>query len=221
MREIRILGKGPGWSDCPAPTPHIPVWSLTNILVKRTAVTKVFEIHDLVEKFGRVDEGMLHQEAAREAEYQGIPYVVREHWDFLPGLRQEIYPLNEVIEYFGTDFIGCSVDAMVALAIYQGYEFIHFHGMGQQRGGTYDYQLESLNFWIGVCVGKGIGHKIHGWAGLRHDHLLSTIDEMVYGFGIPQKVPPRCKCTLMPHSKQCEISLHFINKEDNNASRSD
>jgi hypothetical protein len=217
MKKVIILGKGPGWSECPEPTAEVPVWSMTNILVKRTAVTKVFEIHNLRKKFDRPrGEGLMHQEACREAQRLGIPYVVREHWDFLPNLIQHVYPWKDVFAEFNIDFIGCSMDAMIALAIHQGYESIHLHGTGQHRGSVYDYQVESINFWLGVCVGRKLEFYIHHWGGVRHSDILTTRDGLVYGLGGPMKLfsytntVDGCTCNDMPHGAVCETHVKYV-----------
>lgn len=216
MKKLIILGKGPGWSECPKPTIDVPVWSMTNILIKRTDVSMVFEIHDLREKLGRVGEGYLHQEAISEAIRLNIPYVVREHWDFLPHLNQVVYPYEEVVNHFGIDLFGCSMDAMLALAIYQGYEEIHLHGTGQHRGSTWDYQIESINFWLGVCFGRGIRLYIHHWGGVRHTDILTTHDGLVYGFGGKQRVfdytntTESCTCCKMAHNPVCETYVEYV-----------
>jgi hypothetical protein len=219
MKTLNILGKGPGWSTCPEPTTEVPVWSMTNIITKRTAVTKVFEIHDLVEKFSRGSEGMIHQEAARYAAHLGITYVVSRHWDWL-GCKQEIYPLEKVIAAVGTDYLGCSLDLMIALAIVEGYQHINLYGMGQQRGDIYDYQLDSTNFWLGYCMGRGINFEIHHWGGVQHTDLMRTIDGHIYGLKVPQrpmpysKVTKRCTCTLMPQNKRCVCFVKEVNNAD-------
>jgi hypothetical protein len=217
MLQVIITGKGPGWSDCPKPTPETPVWGVTSIMRKNPYVSKVFEIHDLAEKFGRKHEGWTHQEAAIIAGNAGIPYVVREHWDLLPSnLPQEIYPLEEVIAEFGTDFIGCTMDACIALAIYQGYESIHIYGGGQHRDSEYDYQIDSLNFWLGVCTGRKIEFYLHQWGGVKHTDVLTTINGTVYGFDIEQRkfqyfnTMTPCSCTVTPINKKCITDIKII-----------
>jgi hypothetical protein len=217
MQRVIITGKGPGWSDCPRPTPETPVWGVTTIMRKNPYVTKVFEIHDLIEKMGRLHEGRGHQESAILAGNAGIPYVVREYWNHLPSnLPQEIYPIEEVIAEFGTDFIGCTMDACIALALYQGYDSIHIYGGGQHRGNEYDYQIDSLNFWLGVCTGRKVEFYLHQWGGVKHTDILTTINGMVYGFDLEQRKFPYfnsitpCLCTKMPNNKRCETNAIVI-----------
>lgn len=216
MRRVYITGKGPGWSECPKASDGNIVWGMTSILARNQDVTKVFEIHDFREKMFRPHEGLKHQECAREAIRLKIPYVVREKWDFFPGLIQEVYPREEVFNFFGTDFIGCSLDAMLALAIYEGFDSIHLYGNGQHRLGQYDYQLDSINFWLGVCVGKGVDFYINHWNDKRHTDILTTIDGMVYGFGIPQRAwsytntVEGCACTRMAYPRQCETDIEYV-----------
>jgi hypothetical protein len=200
VKRVIILARGPGWSAAPKPTPEVPVWGTTCILGMTENVSKVFEIHDLVEKLNRPRAGWLHQEAIHIAMKRNIPYVVREHWNFLPGLQQEVYPWKEVFNHFGIDYMGCSLCLMIALALYEGYDSIHMYGNGQHRQSEYDNHLSSVAFWIGVMFGKGIDFYMHHYGGVKHTDLLTTTDGLVYGLNEPQSLFPhtntvdRCTC---------------------------
>ena len=200
MRSLHICGLGPGWSLCPPMKPGRMIWGINAILLRRD-VNYVFEIHDLYEKLSRVDADG-HIRAIRRAEYKGIPYIVQREWDFLPGLKQVVYPLEAVCQRFQTDNIGCSLDAAIALGIYCGWKDIQVYGSGANLASLYDYQVPSNNYWVGVCHGANINIHFHSIGGLRHSDVMRTHDGLVYGFNVPQKkwptidtTLPACNCT--------------------------
>lgn len=207
-KTLHLCGLGPGWSLCPPMNEGRMIWGINNILVRRE-VNYVFEIHNFYEKFNRVKGGHVHQMATRLASGSKTPYIVREHWDFIPHIKQVIYPFGAIFQHFQTDLIGCSFDAMLALAIYTGWKNIQVYGFGANLASQYDYQVPSNNFWLGVCTGAGVNINFHSIGGLRHSDIMRTVDGMVYGLDQPQgKWPivdttlPACDCTKR-HEAYC------------------
>lgn len=203
-KRVHLCGLGPGWTLCPPMKEGRMIWGMNNVALRRDA-NYIFEIHDLREKFQRFGTGVTHMAAATAAARRGIPYIVREKWDFLPDLEQVVYPWESVFKMVGSDNIGCTLDAMLAMAIYCGYKEIHVYGQGSNRASLYDYQVPSNNYWVGVCHGAKIKIKFHNLAGLRHTDIMRTVNGKVYGLGIPQRPWPTidvslpdCNCTKHP-----------------------
>lgn len=199
-KRIHLCGLGPGWSLCPPKATGRMIWGINNILNRRD-VNYVFEIHNFYEKLNRLKGGHVHQQAIRKAAETKTPYIVRERWDFLPHLKQIVYPWNDIFKRFRSDYIGCTFDAMMALAIYCGYKDIQIYGFGANLASHYDYQVPSNNFWFGVCHGADINYKIHNIGGLRHTDVLRTTTGMIYGLDQPQiaheahdPTLPQCDC---------------------------
>ncbi len=201
-KVIHLCGLGPGWSLCPPMKEGRMIWGINNILNRRK-VNYVFEIHDFHDKLNRLRGGHVHQKAIRLASRYKIPYIVRERWSFLPHLTQIVYPWEKIYEEFQTDHIGCSLDAMIALALYCGYTDLQMYGNGANLASIYDYQLPTNNYWVGVCHGRpDVNITFHNIGGLRHTDILRTVDGKVYGLDIPQRewptidpTLPECDCT--------------------------
>jgi hypothetical protein len=66
------------------------------------------------------------------------------------------YPVEEIISEFGIDYFQSSVDFMLAMAIYEGYEEIYLYGVDMSVAGEYETQKPSGSFWLGVAKGRGI-----------------------------------------------------------------
>lgn len=203
MSRIHLVGLGAGWSLCPPMKEGREIWGINTILLRRP-VSMVFEIHNFHEKLNRLD-GHSHQRAIRTAG-SDTPYMVREYWDFLPHLHQIVYPWDEVFDEFQTDLVGCTFDAMIALAICCGYDDIQVYGAGANNASHYDYQVPSNNYWVGVCHGRKLNIKFHQIGNVRHTDIMRTHDGLIYGLGKPQgawptidNTLPACTCTQTPN----------------------
>lgn len=185
MKEIILVANGKGWSESPREGVS---WGINHILMQRP-VDMVFEIHDLKEKFARFDEGAHHVRAMKIAAKENIPYMVRSHDEPIPIHIRKVYPLETITKFFGTDLIGSSFDAMMAMAIYSGYESIKTYGFQMKRNATHDNQRESALFWIGQAMGRGIQMYWHKYKdNPEHSDMFLTRDGKVYGFDIPQRL---------------------------------
>ena len=75
------------------------------------------------------------------------------------------YPLKEVRDrYLGkvtrgdekVTYFNSSIDYMLALACYEGYERIELYGVDASATTEYEKQRPGVHFWIGVAIGQGI-----------------------------------------------------------------
>lgn len=199
MATIHLMGLGPGWSLAPQCGPGVKIWGINNVLCWRP-VDYVFEVHDWYKKLGRIRGGQVHQMGIRKGVETGTPYIVREHWPFVPNLKQVVYPWEAIFEKFQTDFLGCSMDCMIAFALYCGYTDLQIYGVGINKASRYDYQIPSLNYWLGYCNGAGVNVNIHTYGGYRHTDILRTFDGNVYGSQQPQRPWPTLDVTM----KECD-----------------
>lgn len=215
MRTIHLMGLGPGWSLAPPCGPGVKIWGINNVLNWRP-VDYVMEIHNWRLKMTRLKGGGVHQRAMNKAVEMGIPYIVRERWDFAPGLKQVVYPWEAIFDKFGHDFLGCSMDCMMALAIYCGYNDINIYGLGINAASQYDYQLKSQNYWFGYCDGAGIKVTVHNVGGYRHTDIMRNDNGLIYGLNKPQTrvnhgldpTLPECDCVKMHEAAHC-FDLNF------------
>lgn len=108
------------------------------------------------------------------------------HWEWLqqehgkPIYMQKVdsrvpnstpYPLQEIIERFGTRYFRATICYAIALALYLGYEEIHIWGVELKSHAEYKSQRDCFIYWNGVAGGK---IKLHCCKGL--------FQEPLYGF---------------------------------------
>jgi hypothetical protein len=95
------------------------------------------------------------------------------HWDFLKGTDQPVitleqipeiptsvaYPLDEVMERFGTKYFTSTVAYQLAWAAIRDYDEVHIYGVNFIGREEYEYQRACTEYWIGLLRGMGI--KVH------------------------------------------------------------
>jgi len=94
------------------------------------------------------------------------PYIENALKNGLKVYTAANYPLSAISEFFKTDYFGCTIDYMIALAIYLGATLISLWGCNQLKPGIgLDPDLidhRSILFWCGVCIGRGVRLQIRG-----------------------------------------------------------
>lgn len=88
------------------------------------------------------------------------------------------YPLDEIIEEFGTEYLSNTISYMIAYAIYMKKPVVRLYGVDAPYGGIYEIERSGIEYWIGRATERGT--KIIPCEG---SHLLRTIQGSIYGTG--------------------------------------
>lgn len=162
---MNIIGKGKGWEDAPLDGES---WGITQLILRRP-VSRVVDMNDYALWGER--EAKEARLARQEALRLDVEYVDLHN-----------YPLNAVIDRFGTDYFSSTVDYAIALALYEGQTEIDLYGVNMANHGEYSYQKPGADFWCGVAIGVGAKVRIHG----KWSSLMRTRDNLLYGYGTKQ-----------------------------------
>lgn len=141
-------------------------WGVNNCFadVERCRFTRWFELHT----FRRQGRALYRRDQVRYR-VAGELVSVKEYLKAIDALKIPVYmqkknrlvrqsrvfPFQEIMDRFGTDYFGCSFAWMIALAIMEGATDIALHGMALS-GAEYYYQRPSVEFFLGLALGKGI-----------------------------------------------------------------
>lgn len=204
ITKVYILGKGAGWDD--APLIHgesdRQVWGLNDHIMSRP-FDIIFEPHDVEWWKEHCDEATWYHKTAprylqhfKKVNEMEIPYLTLKHYDFIPTSKP--YPVEEICESFGIDYFTGGVDYMMAYAIWTKVESIDLYGVHTVYDDEYQYQKPSLEFWIGVAIGRGIKVTVHGSHSLLKPMYQKKIytnrgenaDGLRYGYFTPQRKFP-------------------------------
>ena len=87
-----------------------------------------------------------------------------------------LYPLDEIISYFQSEYFCNTPCYMLALAIYLGIKEIKLYGVDAVFGATYEREQRGIEFWLGIAHEKGIKLTIP-----PHSQLLKPTQGRIYG----------------------------------------
>lgn len=184
--KVNIIGRAPGWQA--APKDGI-CWGLNSHILKRP-YNVIFDMHDIEEVFTdfRTENWKLVKGPRRDLLPESIKKC-EENDVTIFSLGQNAdrmcvaYPIDKIKNYFGSDYFGSGIPYMIALAIYQGFTEIDIWGVFLSVSDEYAYQKPSIEFWIGMAMGRGIKVTVHGMT-----RLLKNIRDQLYGYQTKQEV---------------------------------
>lgn len=148
MKKLAIIGGSPSASQAPYNDDEFELWGLGNQADRHPRIDRLFEIHDNLSE--------------HPAEYPkwlaglGVPLVVSDKFP-IQADHIETYPEAEVDDLFIPDYLTSSPAYMLAYAILQGYEVIHFYGIDMAVDDhEYYKQRPCFEAWCGYAKGLGI-----------------------------------------------------------------
>lgn len=191
MKEVGLVAKGPGWELAP---PDMELWGVNDTIHRDENIDVCFfmdrEIYfsfDFTTEKGRkhcqetvglppdmIEE--INNTVTKVCNERSLPLYCTKKYDDIPSSMA--YPIDEIKTFFGNDYFGNSLDYMIALAIYQGYEIINTYGLNMSQGSQYIYEKPSTTFWLGIALGRGVELNLHG----DECGLLTTFTGKTYAY---------------------------------------
>jgi hypothetical protein len=152
-RKIAIVGYAPSSRDlAPYGNKEWEIWGVNELYKLGKKVDVLFELHDY--KFLRSKErNPQHLEWLRAA---NIPVFMLKHYEDIPQSIE--FPIDEVVkvaEPYG-DYFTNSISYMIAFAIMLGVDEIGIWGIDMATDEEYQHQRPSIEYFVGVAIGRGI-----------------------------------------------------------------
>jgi len=166
--KVNIIGKGSGWEDAPASGES---WGITQLILRRPV--------NLVIDMNVYEDGRWG--GAERIEADKVKSLCLDQC--IPFIGLDNYPLNQVMDRFGTDYFSNTVDYAIALALFRGYDDIDLYGVNMAHQTEYIYQKAGVEYWVGRAHGMGCTVTVHG----NLSTILKTQDGFLYGYDIPQR----------------------------------
>lgn len=175
--EVAIIGKGPGRELAPQMGEGITTWGV-NDLVRHRQVDVCFWMDRHLQKDTDMDRVI-----TASVNRTKTPMYSAQMWDDIPTCQ--VYPIDKIKAYFGTDYFADSCCYQLALAIYDGFKHIHLYGYTYAWGSVYVTERPCVEMWIGMALGHGIAVSIYG----EHSALFQTHRLNMYSYETPQDMP--------------------------------
>lgn len=144
MKEIILYGGGDSRKECPF---DAETWAVASVLsfkdVDPTKINRVFAFD-------------AYHEVKRDldiADKNKIP-IISTLW------YGQKYPLDKIHQTFEHCYLRPSISYMMALAIYEGYDFLRLYGIDQGPQWKYLLHKQYIFFWLGVAEGKGVKYTL-------------------------------------------------------------
>jgi hypothetical protein len=174
IKRVNIVGSAPGYKDAPEDNGYI--WGVNNVHLLRE-VDLIIDVH-ANRMSPKEFKDKYHMSVV---DVKQIPMYAIDKIDGRPNIER--YPIEHIMEEFDTDYFGCGIDYMIALAVYLGAEEIHIYGVWLSMESEYARQKPSVEFWIGIAKGRGVKVEVHG----DRSNVLRTHNGRLYGYGKPQQ----------------------------------
>lgn len=118
-------------------------------------IDRLFELHEAWMYAGAFEK---HEKRARHwawlTQNTAIPVWMTEQRPEVPMCKP--YPLDAIQQAIRCRVLSSSVDLMMAMAIYEGFERIEWYGIEMGNETEYRYQRTGAAYWIGQCDARGI-----------------------------------------------------------------
>lgn len=150
MKKVAIVGYAhPSKDRAPFDDYQYQIWGMNEYYYRIPRRTMWFEMHytDVKEI-----ENIRYREWLQTTL---IPVVMHKKNKDIPGSMK--YPIGAISKEFDPYF-NCTVDYMIALAIWMGFQVIELYGILCLK--EYEFEKKGIAYWLGVCRGKGIKFSV-------------------------------------------------------------
>jgi len=173
--EVVLIGKGPSSKLAPFKGSGLTTWGVNDAVAHRECDVCFFMDRHLVK------DSQMDRSVTASVNTTKTPMYSAQDWEDIPSCI--VYPKDEVMRRFGTDYFADSCAYMIALAIHHGFDHLHLYGFEYGWGDKYEKERPCVESWLGRALGMGIKVSIYG----EHSALFKTKDETVYSYGGPQE----------------------------------
>lgn len=161
-KRIAICGTGSGWELLPIQSDHT-VYCLNDFVnfEKFGVKPDVLFIMDILDEKPQVVSGIQNLgETIHKINKLGCPFIAPFVYAEIP--KSEAFPIHEVVKGFGIPYFSNTIAYMIAYALLKGAEEIDIFGVNQAGAHEYLEEKGSVEYWIGVAVGRGAKVTING-----------------------------------------------------------
>ena len=154
-KKVCLLGTSNTLKEAPLSDKSFEFWALNDMfsMIPKGVATRWFEIHSKKAREKHTPRGadISYLEGLASL---NVPIYMQEQCQDIPTSIK--YPRAEMVEHFGRQYFKSTLDYMIALALYEGFEEIHIYGVNMAYAEEYAHQKPSMEYWIGRAEGMGV-----------------------------------------------------------------
>jgi len=157
-----LCGTGIGWEFAPKESDAI-IFGLNDLLFVEKYRIKLdyLAIMDVLDEKPQIVAGIDKIEnIINRINALQIPLIAPYKYDEIP--LSEAFPLEECAKEFGMLYFGNTIGYMIAYVLMKGAKEINIYGVNQASSSEYFYEKASVEYWIGMAVGRGVKVIING-----------------------------------------------------------
>lgn len=176
---VNILGKGDGWRELPE-KPEGVVYGVNDAFLRQRCDVS-FHMHDLnvwEKREGSESSTKLIVEHIKD--YPDMEFYTVKPYAKIP--QAKIYPLEEIIDHFGTNYFTNGISYIIAYALWKGATKINLYGVNMTVSEEYIEQKPNVEYWLGRAQGGGVEVSFQ-W---QYTSLLKAKDGLLYGYFMSQ-----------------------------------
>lgn len=201
MKKVAICGTSRTLREAPFTDDTFEFWICNDMHQVVKGFHRIFEMHPrkgYLENY--VCSNGLRQIDAL-ASFEVPVYMLERHEDIPYSIP---YPINDVVNKLGRRYFRSTIDYMIALAIYEGFEEIHIYGVDMAVDTEYGTQRPSCEYWIGLAEGKGINVFLPNNCDLLKAYYL-------YGYNYNDQTDFQMKARAKVEQLERELNEHQKN----------
>lgn len=109
-----------------------------------------------------------------------VPLIAPFKYEEIP--LSEAFPLEECIKEFGMPYFNNTIAYMIAYAMLKGAKEIDLYGVNQASSSEYFYEKASVEYWLGIAVGRGVKVTINGDKSELLSNKMRFGGNLLYGY---------------------------------------
>ena len=160
--RIAIIGTGDSWNLFPIQSDHT-IYCLNDFVYfeKYQIMPDVLFILDILNEKPLIVAGISNLgDVISRINKMGVPLVAPYKYAEIP--KSEAFPIKECVKEFGIPYFNNTISYMIAYALLKGAKEIDIYGVNQASSSEFFYEKASVEYWIGIAVGRGVKIIING-----------------------------------------------------------
>ncbi len=181
-KKSMILATGDGWQNAPRETESI-VFALNDYIFmeKYNIQPDYLCIMDVLDEKPQVVAGQTNLgDVVSRINKMRIPLISPYKYAEIP--LSEAFPIKECMKEFGLPYFSNTISYMIAFALLNKAEQIDLYGVNQASSSEYFYEKASVEYWLGIAVGRGVKVTINGAKSELLGNKMRFGGNLLYGY---------------------------------------